>query len=300
MSESRSLRSSLLHVVLASVLALQVSLLHGQPAAPSAAQPPAAAGDLPASQCTAAPESPADADAAPEPDRVSPPADSRAKKAIKAVLASSEFTPEEKILMPVRKKKPQADEDDAAWMKKLESLLRAFSNLLRAGVWVLAALGLLLLAFTLHYWWRMAAQRTRILAVNVPTHVGGLDIRRESLPAHISAAARQRAESGDATGCLSLLYRGALSALVTHFACRILSSSTEDECVRRAKPHVPAAISAYFARLTQAWQLTVYAGRPPAIPLLVALCDEFDGHFLLPAPADAAVDGQRLAGAGAR
>lgn len=112
-------------------MTLPAASVQGQPKAP------AAAGDSPASATSALPESTAGSCAAPEPDSVSPRADSRAKVAIKAVLASAEFTPEEKILMPVRKKKIQADEDTSDWMRWLEAFFRTFSKLLRAGVWVL-------------------------------------------------------------------------------------------------------------------------------------------------------------------
>jgi hypothetical protein len=294
MNRTGSLRVGMLLVLFGLAMTLPGAYLLAQP------QAPAAAGDSPASATGALSEPTAGACAAPEPDSVSPRADSRVKVAIKAVLASAEFTPEEKILMPVRKKKVQAEEDTSDWMRWLEAFFRTFSKVLRAGIWVLAALGLLLVAFTLHYWWRMAARHQQSAPVSVPTHVGGLDIRRESLPAHISAAARLRAEAGDAAGCLSLLYRGALSALVTHFACRILSSSTEDECVRQARAHVPAATHSYFARLTQGWQLTVYAGRQPGQPVLLALCDEFDSHFALPVQAAAFEDRRDLAAAGVR
>ena len=47
-----------------------------------------------------------------------------------------------------------------------------------------------------------------------PTHVRDLDIRPETLPADIGAAARQLWERGEQRAALALLYRGMLSRLV--------------------------------------------------------------------------------------
>lgn len=220
-------------------------------------------------------------DAAPTADSVSPPDDSPARLAIKEVLASSEFTPQEKVTIPKwRSRSEPAVSSDG--FKKVEAFFRWISGVLRAGVWVVGAIGVVVLLLTLRYWLRIAAQARQSAQVRVPTHVGGLDIRRESLPDNISQAARARCMAGDATGCLSLLYRGALSALVNLFACRILSSSTEDECVRLAQTKVTQDVYGFVSRLTEAWQLRVYAGRDIETQALLALCDAFDAYFAMP------------------
>ena len=120
-----------------------------------------------------------------------------------------------------------------------------------------------------------------------PSFVNELDIRPESLPRDIAAAARALARRGDVRAALSLLYRGALSRLVHEHTVPIRAASTEGECLRLAARVLPDAGSAYFARLVAAWQTEVYAGRSAEATTVDTLCDEFDAHFAsTSAPAD--------------
>jgi hypothetical protein len=171
-------------------------------------------------------------------------------------------------------------------MKRMEAFFRALAELLRAGVWVLVGLGVILLLFGLHCWWRVASARPRSVPVELPARVAGLDIRPESLPDDVGAAARSAWMDGDVIGALSLLYRGALSALVTRFGAAIRASFTEQECLRAARGAVKASTADYFQSLTRAWLHAVYAKRRPDDQTALALCDGFNAHF---APRPAAV-----------
>jgi hypothetical protein len=125
----------------------------------------------------------------------------------------------------------------------------------------------------------MSERQVSLAAENLPTHVGGLDIRPQSLPDDIGAAARAEWFKGNVVACLSLLYRGALSALVTRYAAAIRSSFTEAECLNAAKSRVDASASAYLELLINAWLQAVYAARFPTEATVLALCDEFALHF---------------------
>jgi hypothetical protein len=209
-------------------------------------------------------------------------AGSQAKQNLSKILAAPEFNPEETIRVPTLKQQKKAaavDEKPAPWMEGLEGFFRGVAYVLRAGAWVLAGIGILLLAWTLHYWWRNRETRIKPAAAPSPVRVGGLDIRAETLPADIGGEARRLWIAGDAAGALSLLYRGALSALVLRFSAAIRASSTEQECVRAAKSVLAAPPAGYFEALTRAWQNTVYAQRRPDAAAALALCDEFARHF---------------------
>lgn len=205
-----------------------------------------------------------------------------ASTAIREVLAHPDFKHEETRRMPRWKYKPEERKSD--WMKGVEAFFRALAKVLRVGVWVIAAIGVLLLIFTLHYWWRVRARVPKSTAIAVPTHVGGLDIRLQSLPDNIAAAARVRWQAGDREGALSLLYRGALSRLVHQYACTIGSSFTEDECVAAAKLVLTSSAHAYFSEQTHVWVLAIYGRRWPEEVSAMRLIDAFDIHF----PVDAA------------
>ncbi len=161
----------------------------------------------------------------------------------------------------------------------LIDLFRWVADTSRFLVWALGAVALALVLVGLRHWIRLRGGASPTLAANLPSHVRDLDIRRESLPADIGAAARTLWERGQARGALSLLYRGALSRLVHLHAVPIRAASTEEECVRLAARTLNRPDSDFLARLVQAWELTVYGSRLPDGTEVLALCAGFDAHL---------------------
>ncbi len=231
---------------------------------------------------------------------------SEVKDRMKEILAGPDFSPEEVTRVPAFKNKNRQPDKKPEWMKGLENFFRGLAEVMRIVVWVVVAIGVVALLVGLHYWWRMAAARTPGGVIDLPTQVAGLDIRRESLPDDIAAAARAAWQRGDTIHALSLLYRGALSALVLRHGVAIRSSFTEQECLRavRRSSGVTGGLAGcisrgmvdYFARLTEAWLHAVYARRMPADEVGLNLCAEFDRHVVpVAGPAGSGV----LAGEGA-
>ena len=161
----------------------------------------------------------------------------------------------------------------------LIQLVRWVANAGRAFVWVLGAIAVALFAVFAWRWASVRSDAARVRAGLLPSHVNELDIRPESLPADIAAAARALCRRGETRAALSLLYRGALSRLVHDHQVPIRAASTEGECVQLAAVVLSANGSAYFGRLVAAWQTEVYAGRPADAAEVAALCDAFDAHF---------------------
>jgi hypothetical protein len=184
-----------------------------------------------------------------------------------------------------REQRPKPDEADLGW---LTGLLHWLTEAGRWLVWALGALAVALLLVFLRRWtqWHADGDEARLQAL--PSHVRDLDIRPDSLPRDIGAAARALWEAGEPRQALSLLYRGALSRLVHRHAVPIRAASTEGECVRLASRALAAGSAAFFARLVQAWQTAVYGARMPEAAQVFALCDEFDAQ-LGAADADVAV-----------
>jgi len=266
-------------------LALAASCLFATQIA-GAAPPPA---DVPPTQ-TAEPDKPAEPAERASP--AEPPAhtESQAKSRIRHILNGPEFSPEEVYHVPAFKR--GADDKPTttpSWITALESFFRGLAELLRVGVWVVAAIAIVLLLVALHYWWRVNADRPKRVEVAVPAQVAGLDIRPESLPEDIATAARARMLAGDVIGGLSLLYRGALSALVLRFDAKIRASFTERECALAARAVLPAAGAEYFQSLTRAWVQAVYAKRSPDEATALALCDAFRPQFAAPPAVDSSM-----------
>ena len=109
--------------------------------------------------------------------------------------------------------------------------------------------------------------------------IAGMDLRPESLPDDVTAAARDLLRAGDARGCVGLLYRASLSVLVNRFGLELPASATEGDCLRRILRAPEPERGSYFRELTRVWLDVAYAGRAPEAERIEALCDDWRQHF---------------------
>ena len=116
---------------------------------------------------------------------------------------------------------------------------------------------------------RSAPIEPRVVSVN------GLDIRPESLPDDIGAAALALLDAGREREALSLLYRGALSSAVHRHGVAIGASATEGEALRAVNATLAPGGAAYFADLVGIWQRAVYAGEKVVREPIARLCSSF-------------------------
>jgi len=200
------------------------------------------------------------------------------KHAIDKVKADPNLAPEKEVrtLKWVRKDDPEPpDEDTRGLLKWLGDLMGWFAQSARVVVWVVVALlAGLLVVFVL----RLVRERSPSMGPGrkvIPTHVQDLDIRPESLPDNIGAAARTLWDNGDQRGSLSLLYRGLLSRLVHVHNVPIRDSSTEGDTLQMTATRLREDQRNYVTRLIQIWQRAVYGGQQPETGSLYGLCDEF-------------------------
>jgi hypothetical protein len=166
--------------------------------------------------------------------------------------------------------------DAGSQLKWLAELARWIAESGRVLMWLVGAVLVAFLLVGLRRWILVRGGFKPAQRAVLPSHVQDLDIRPESLPDAIGAAAAQLWQRGEPRAALSLLYRGALSRLVHAHAVPIRAASTEGECVALARARLDAQHSAFFARLVQAWQLAVYGARLPPTDEALALCQAFD------------------------
>lgn len=232
-------------------------------------------------------EMPAESVAAPAPKAASP-----AKQAIQAVLEDPVFGHEVSDWEWRRRPERRYDElpghsfgannhlDDF-----LESLAEWIALSLRALAYLAAALVVGALAVQLYRHrraWLAPPQPPR----NVPHSLFGLDLRPESLPEDIAAAAARLLAEGAGVQALSLLYRGALAALLHTARIDFQASDTEGDCRERVRGRIDHAAEAYFAELVDAWSLCAYAHRLPPAERLRELCQRWPDHFAVPSHPD--------------
>jgi hypothetical protein len=166
------------------------------------------------------------------------------------------------------------------WLTGLFDFLAQSSSLI---LWILGAL---CAAFAVV--WAIRMLRERVPAAALPespvTSVHGLDIRPESLPQDIGAAALALLEAGREREALSLLYRGALSRAVHRHGVAILASATEGEALRAVNAKLDPPRAAYFADLVALWQRAVYAGERVMREPIDRLCRGFAASLESAAP----------------
>jgi hypothetical protein len=162
-----------------------------------------------------------------------------------------------------------------AWLKWIAGLFRWVDQSARVLVWsaVVMLVGLLIV-----YIVRVARTHGLPHAAEpfvVPTHVRDLDIRPESLPDDIGAAARALWDGGEHRAALALLYRGLLSRLAYVHGIPIRDSSTEGDCLALASHHLPQRPRDYTTLLIGVWQRFVYGRENVRSTTVYGLCNDF-------------------------
>lgn len=193
-------------------------------------------------------------------------------------------------------KKKRNDGKWPSWLSWIGDLFLWIAQLSRVLVWVVIAILIaLLVTFIIRVFASSRDGLRRGTRFVAPTHVQDLDIRPESLPPDIGAAARALWDRGEHRASLALLYRGMLSRLAHVHEVPIRDSSTEGDCLRLAERRLDAARAAYATRLVRTWQRAIYGGIQIETADVHALCAGFAQH--LDAPENAAATDPQPAGA---
>lgn len=178
---------------------------------------------------------------------------------------------------PDEEKKPEKPEkpaDDRWWI----DLFKSLSAGLRVALWLIGAAVLIWVLLRMREWLK-GHEGGRGIKAAPPTHVGSLDIRPDSLPDDIGAAARALWRQDEQRAALSLLYRGALSRLVHVHGVPIRSASTERECLVLSATRVPPRTLDFLSQLVSGWQTVAYAQRELLAERFEALCADFDARM---------------------
>ena len=208
-----------------------------------------------------------------------PPAAGHPRQVIEQVLADPVFGKEESRLewQAIAENEKDKPPEPAGWVKSFLQAVEFFSQVMRGLVWIAA---LLLLAVLLYLVMRYSeGLRIRRSPATPPDFLFGLDVRPGSLPADVVAAARAALAAGNVEAALSLLYRGALVALIHRLRVEFRAGDTEGECLARVRDKLAAAPCAYFAELLDAWRAAAYAHLRPSARQTEELCDKWQCHF---------------------
>jgi hypothetical protein len=162
------------------------------------------------------------------------------------------------------------------WLLWMIGFFRWIAQTARVLVWCIVIILVALLATVIARFTRAYGAASADRGFAAPTHVQALDIRPETLPANIGAAARALWDAGEHRAALALLYRGLLSRLVHVHDVPIRESSTEGDCLALASRHLVPKRQAYVTQLVRVWQRVVYGHHEVESGTIYLLCDGFD------------------------
>lgn len=208
-----------------------------------------------------------------------------AKRRIAAVLADPVFG--HKVPDWTWQSRDIEDEEPEDGESRIREALLKLARWIAEGIRTMGYVGAVLLVLALivllyrqraSLGWRTRPRTARPL----PASLFGLDIRPDSLPEDVALAASRELAAGRPALALSLLYRGALAALVHGAGVDFRPGDTESDCRARVLGHVDGDSEGYFAELLDAWRLVAYAGTVPAMDKLRDLCSRWPRHFGIP------------------
>ena len=235
-------------------------------------------------------------DAAAAPPAASAPADPRAARIESAVdklrgdpLLSGKHKEHRlrwKGDVPEEEKAKAKDPPDPSILKWLAELARFINDTSRFLLWAIVAVLVALALVSARHLVQLRAFR-RARAASAVSHVRDLDVRPESLPDDVGAAAWALWQSGQVPAALSLLYRGALSRMIHRFQVPITASATEGECLELARGRLGTPALRYVTQVVRAWEANIYGGRTLSIAMGEALCTGFGQRLDASVPAAA-------------
>ena len=177
----------------------------------------------------------------------------------------------------VNKSQPQPPPTSPSWIIGFFDYVGQFGGLL---LWILGAAAVAVAAVWILRLLKSVQPRTAPTPLSVTERqVLDLDIRPDSLPDDVSAAAMTLLRAGRLRDALSLLYRASLSSAVHRFGVTLGAQLTEREVLKAVKVALDEARARYFSDLVATWQRVVYAGEAVSPEAVLPLCTAFSTHF---------------------
>ena len=165
------------------------------------------------------------------------------------------------------------------WLDSLGSLV---AWVLEVILWVLLLAAFALVLINHKRWLPYLAAKRPAPGPTLPRVLIGRDVSLEPLPEDIVSKAWALWLHGDARGCLSVLYRGALLHIILSRRIQLRDSATEEDCLREVVAVESPERANYFQALTRCWQSTAYAARVPEHTQVEALVHGWRQHFGVP------------------
>jgi hypothetical protein len=154
------------------------------------------------------------------------------------------------------------------------TLGHGFGFVFEYGLWILLALGLVLLAVNRDRWLPWISDRFTPARAPDPIDVHAV-AAPPPLPPDVPTAVRALLQQGRVRAALALLYRAAVERLAERLGLPLPPGATESECLRHARRLGADRYATLFARIVRCWQAAAYAQRLPQASEVEAMLAEW-------------------------
>ena len=173
---------------------------------------------------------------------------------------------------------PREQEREAKEPGWLKALSYVFAAIAEYGLWVLAAIALLLVLWRLPRWLPWVRRQLREEAPLPELHEEAL-AEALPLPDDVPGAVDALWRAGRRRDALALLYRAGVERLAARLQLAFPPGATEADCLRRARRLEDAAARASFTEVVRTWQRAAYARQFPDDEAFAALVAAWSQRF---------------------
>lgn len=213
------------------------------------------------------------------------PSASEVEKSLIEVMASDDFGVTKTRTVPKfnfdkDEEKREEEKLNPNFVEWLSNIARSVAGVLKLLIWGAAILFVVLLIYTIIKFTRVPVQTGNALTRgNRDEEDAKSHPLTQDLPQDIVATAERLLHQGERRKALSVLFRGALRAIMTEYELKIASGATESDCKQSVSAVANENQRTTFSTLMSVWQREAYANQPQEEHQIKILIDDWHKAF---------------------
>ncbi len=204
--------------------------------------------------------------------------------ALSDILAHEDFGTTKTRKIPTFNRDDDDEYEESQFLKDMREWLSdatgPMAKFIKLLLWVIAVLFFLLLLHTIRRFRRPTLSTRTLTRGNNKDEAGAISHPlTQNLPDDIAGGAMQLLKKGDRRQALSVLFRGALRAVMNEYDMKINKGATESDCKVRVAEVASEQQVQTFYRLLGVWQQEAYANQPQQEQTIASLIQEWTQAF---------------------
>ncbi len=203
---------------------------------------------------------------------------------VQEILAQEDFGATKTRKVPKFKDDGDDDDDepfDTSWLDWMgDGSASSFAGFMKVLLWLMIAVFAGLLIYTVLQFKQPNLKRANSLS---RTGRDGEDAKShpltQNLPLDIVASAEQLLQRGERRQALSILFRGALRAVMEQYDLKVSRGATESDCKLSVSSVATANQQQTFVKLMGIWQKEAYANQPQQEQTIASLIKDWNHAF---------------------